>query len=207
MTTATVSAMPIRKSPSTGRRTGAEGEPHQAGRHRMEIISLFGLGFSPAFPQLHIFHLVAALPCQRFASKGLGFLVAIFCFVLFGGESVGGKMLLGDDLEGLSALEAGNRSFFDGLLRVHSRGGAFSLTGDQLARAHGGDAVCHGPDHADDLVFCHWPRTGLGFHDLKGALKVVVHIVPLGRLVVDSEICTLSPYKMAIKWFLSRKIA
>lgn len=173
----------------------------------METIGLFGLGFTFAFPQLHVFHLVAAVPGQGFAGESLGFLITVFGLVLFSGETVGGKMLLGDDLEGLPALKACNRSFFDGLLRVHGRSGAFGFVGGHLARAHGGNSVCHGPDHADDLVFCHWPRTGLGFHDLKGALKIVVHIVPLGRLVVDSEICDLSPNKMATKWFLSRKIA
>ena len=83
-------------------------------------------------------------------------------------------MLLGNDLEGLPTLKAGNRGFLDGLFRVHGRGGSIGITGGDLAGAESSNTLGDGIDHADDFIFCHGSGRGLGLHNLKSALKIFV---------------------------------
>jgi len=143
---------------------------------------LFGFALGPPFPKLHVLHLGAAFPSQGFAGQSLGLFVTVFRLILLGSEAMGGQVLLGNDLEGLAALEAGHRGFLDGLFRVHGRGGSIGIIDRNLTGADSSNTLGDGLDHANDFVFRHGPGAGLRLHDFKGALNIVFHWVLTGLI-------------------------
>ena len=65
-------------------------------------------GFPPFFPQLHVFHLFAAVALQPFANKGRIFLELPF-FPVFGrSQAMARKMFFGKNFENFSALQTNN---------------------------------------------------------------------------------------------------
>ena len=74
-----------------------------------------GSDLTALFPQLHVFHLFAALALKGFAHKGCVFFEAPLFAVFARGHAVAGQMTLGKNFKALATFKAGNRLFFDRL--------------------------------------------------------------------------------------------
>jgi len=135
------------------------------------------LNFAAFFPQLHVFHLFAALALQGFAHERCVFFKAPL-FAVFGrGYTMACQVTLGKNLETLATLEAGNGLFFDGLAGFDSHFTAVEFNG-RFALCNSPDPLSHFLYKGGYFFFTHYSNASLRSGNFQRFFQIIVHNYP-----------------------------